>query len=494
MIARALLVLLAFAATAHAQVPRPNIIFILTDDLAWNLVPHMPHVQAMQKQGVTFANYFVTDSLCCPSRASIFTGRYPHNTGIYRNTGRDGGYQAFRALGNDQSTFATALAAVGYRTGFLGKYLNGYQPRHNDPIPPGWTAWFTAGNAYKEFDYDLSENGRLVHYGHADADYLVDVQSKLATQFIKDSAGKPFLIEIATFAPHAPYIPAPRDANAFPGLQAPRSPAFGAMPDPSMPRWIQTHPGLPAAEIADIDRDFRKRAQSVQAVDTMIGALQAAVAAAGQAQNTYVVFSSDNGYHMGEHSLRPGKMTAFDTDIHVPLIITGPGIPAGHVVTAITENIDLNPTFVELAGGTPAANVDGSSLVPFLRGQSPAGWRTLTLVEHRGPHADPEDPDAPARHSGNPPTYEAIRSTTLSYVEYATGEREYHDLASDPYEMRNTFAALPELQKGRLHATVAAMQSCRDAPSCRAAQRDLAAQPLAEQPTLQRRRRQPPRP
>src|SRR5262249_17762688 len=161
---------------------------------------------------------------------------------------------------------------------------------------------------------------------------LTDVLSHRAVDFIKRKAGEPFAIEIATFAPHAPYTPAPRDANALPGLRAPRSAAFNAAPDDHAPTWLRGRQPLSDADLATIDRDFRKRAQSVLAVDKMIGELQAAVAAIGETENTYFVFSSDNGYHMGEYRLLPGKMTAYDTDIHVPLIVTGPGIAAGRTV------------------------------------------------------------------------------------------------------------------------------------------------------------------
>ncbi|HEY4406430.1 MAG TPA: sulfatase-like hydrolase/transferase, partial [Xanthobacteraceae bacterium] len=129
---------------AAAGGKRPNIVFILTDDLALNLVQYMPHVVKMQKDGVTFANYFVTDSLCCPSRSSIFTGRFPHDTGIFVNTGREGGFQAFHNHHHEQMTFATALATAGYRTAMMGKYLNGYKPQTNPP-EPGWSLWEVAG-------------------------------------------------------------------------------------------------------------------------------------------------------------------------------------------------------------------------------------------------------------------------------------------------------------------------------------------------------------
>jgi N-acetylglucosamine-6-sulfatase len=449
---------------------RPNIVFILTDDLALNLVQYMPHVIKMQKDGVTFANYFVTDSLCCPSRSSIFTGRYPHDTGVFKNTGIDGGYQVFHARGNDQTTFATALSAAGYRTAFMGKYLNGYEPRQ-DPIPPGWAHWVVAGNGYAEFRYVFNQDGQLVRHGMKPDDYLTDVVAALGVQFVKQKTGAPFFIEIATFAPHTPYTPAPRDANAFPGLRAPRTPAYDAPHDANAPRWLQAHPALTEADMAMIDRDFRKRAQSVLAVDKMIGELQAAIAAIGQEKNTYFIFSSDNGYHMGEFRLMPGKMTAYDTDIHVPLIVTGPGVPAGVTVQEVVENIDLCPTFTDLAGAAAPASVDGISLVPFLRAQNVEAWRTFTLVEHHGPVRDVVDPDMPSVRSGNPTTYEAIRSRTALYVEYADGEKEYHDLATDPNELRNTFASLSAEQKAYLHATVVAMANCHDAKACWAAQR-----------------------
>jgi arylsulfatase A-like enzyme len=274
------------------------------------------------------------------------------------------------------------------------------------------------------------------------------------------------MIEIETFAPHAPYTPAPRDANAFHGLAAPRTPAFDAEPEVAAPKWLHTHPALSAADIAAIDRDFRKRAQSVLAVDRMIGELQAAVAAIGATRNTYFVFSSDNGYHMGEHRLMPGKMTAFDTDIRVPLIVTGPGVPAGLTIDVVAENVDLCPTFTELGGARAPAHVDGRSLVALLHGATPADWRAAALVEHRGPHNDPADPDAPALRSGNPTTYEALRSAQSLYVEYVDGEKEYHDLAADPQEIHNGYAALPNSEKATLHAMLQTMQGCRDAKSC----------------------------
>ena len=446
----------------------PNIIFILTDDLSINLLQFMPHVLKMERNGATFTNYFVTDSLCCPSRSSIFTGEFPHNTKVFGNLEPDGGYGGFNAHGNEPNTFAVALQRIGYKTAMLGKYLNGYEPTRNGGAT-GWNEWDVAGLGYHEFNYALNENGKVVFYGRQRRDYLTDVLSHIGVKFIQKSQGSPFFMEIATFAPHSPYIPAPRDAGAFVGLIAPHTPAFDAAPDANAPKWLTRFPPLSASDLVSINRKFRLRARSVLAVDQMISNLRAAVAAAGQEKNTYFIFSSDNGLHMGEHRLMPGKMTAFDTDIHVPLVVTGPGVAPAHVIDEIAENTDLCATFAELAGAGAPATVDGRSLVPLLRGEQVPEWRTLALIEHHGPLnrlTEDDDPDVPAKRSGNPPTYEAIRARDSVYVEYDDGTREYHDYASDPYELRNTFSKLSPKAKASLHAAVDALRICHGAQAC----------------------------
>ncbi|WP_336158381.1 sulfatase family protein [Amycolatopsis sp. VC5-11] len=469
------LLALTVASTAVACVPgqpaaaggKPNIVLVLTDDLSMNLLPYLPHVQEMARNGTSFANYTVTDSLCCPSRSSLFTGMVPHDTGVFTNGGEDGGYRVFHGRGDDKSTYATSLQQAGYRTAMMGKYLNGYQPK-SDGIPPGWNEWDVAGNGYREFDYDLNENGTVKHYGKKPADYLVDVMADKAARFVASSAADhtPFAMELATFAPHGPYTPAPRDAGAFPGLTAPRGPAYDTLPS-SPPSWLASRTPLTDREKQTIDKDFRKRAQAVQSVDKMIGTVQAALDKAGVRGNTDLVFTSDNGYHMGEYRLTPGKQTAFDTDVHVPLVVTGPGVKAGATVDQPAENIDLRPTFEALAGAPTPAPVDGESLVPLLNGTAPPAWRTVGLVEHHGPDFDKNDPDKPAKNSGNPTTYEAIRSTAYTYVEYADGAKEYYDRTTDPQELHNTAAQLPPDKAQQLHDTLRAMASCHGAAACR---------------------------
>ena len=273
---------------ARAAAKQPNIVFVLTDDLSWDLVRFMPHVQAMQKDGVTFSRYYVTDSLCCPSRSSIFSGRFPHNTGVFTNMAPDGGFGVFNGRGEERSTWATSLQAAGYRTAMMGKYLNGYEPAglvKGKPlyIPPGWNEWDVAGNGgYPEFNYNLNENGKLVHYGNRPQDYLVDVMSGKAVSFINQAAGdrKPFAIELATFAPHSPFTPAPRDSGRFPGLKAPRDPSFNR-PNTNAPRWLAARRRLTPKQVSDIDIRYRKRAQAVQAVDAMIANIEATLKARG---------------------------------------------------------------------------------------------------------------------------------------------------------------------------------------------------------------------
>jgi N-acetylglucosamine-6-sulfatase len=453
-------------APARAAV-RPNIVFVLTDDLSMNLLPYLPHIRAMQRRGTTLSHYYVVDSLCCPSRTAIFTGEYPHDNGVFTNSGRQGGYAAYMAHQDQKRSYAVSLQQAGYRTGFMGKYLNGYQA--TDPVPPGWDSWAAVGAGYHEFDYDMSVDGRLEHYGHEPQDYLTDVLSHRAGDFIDGAAseGKPFMLEVATFAPHAPYVPAPRHASALPGLTYPRTPGFDEVPD-NAPSWLAGRARLASAETAQIDQIFRKRAQAGLAVDEMVAHLEDLLAARGVADNTYLVFSSDNGYHMGENRLLPGKQTAFDTDIHVPLVVVGPGVPHGRVADQLASNIDLAPTFEALAGATTPSTVDGVSLVPLWHGRSPALWQRAVLIEHHHPGRAGYDPDRQNPRSGMPPTYEAVRTSNALYVRYADGEQEYYDTTRDPYELHNLAAdGIPPL----LLMQLSALQSCHGAAQCPAAGR-----------------------
>ncbi|HWD74685.1 MAG TPA: sulfatase [Solirubrobacteraceae bacterium] len=462
------------AAPPSAGGRRPNIVFVLTDDLSMDLIRFMPQVQALEARGMTFNDYFVSDSLCCPSRASIFTGDFPHDTGVWTNAGAVGGMSAFFSHGDERSTFNLALQRAGYRTAMMGKYLNGYlegpyrSPLPNRYVPQGWNEWDVAGWGYPEFGYPMNIDGTVHHFGHRPRDYLTEVLARRGVRFIDGSArsGHPFFLELATFSPHSPYTPAPRDAHSFPGLRAPRPPSFDELPvDP--PNWLAGHPPLTAPQLDRIDQVFRRRVQAVQSVDDMIARVQEALRRQGLLDNTYIVFSSDNGLHTGEYRMMPGKLTGFDTDIHVPLVVAGPGVPADSSTNAMTENTDLADTFAAI-GGTSLAD-DGHSLLGLLQGQTPSDWRTAILVEHHHPMPSYSDPDLQPGVSGNPPSYEAMRTKRFLYVEYIDGEREFYDLQSDPYELDNLAAGLPSSRLASLHAQLIRLEDCHGATGCWAA-------------------------
>jgi arylsulfatase A-like enzyme len=259
---------------------------------------------------------------------------------------------------------------------------------------------------------------------------------------------------------------------SFPGLIAPRTALFDAPQASPAPAWLSPAPLTPV-EIAGIDRDFRLRAQSVQAVDRMIGELRAQLTALGIAQNTYFVFSSDNGFHMGERRLAPGKQTAWDHDVRVPLVVVGPGVPPGSSVHDLAANVDLRPTFQELAGAPVGSRVEGRSLVPFLRGTPPAIWRTMTLVEHKGAYTQVADPDFQGARQGKPPSYVALRFPDALYVQFDSPRfaPEYYDLTTDPDERFNVFATLPPERQTQLAAQAALMRACSGAASCQTADR-----------------------
>ena len=264
-------VLVAVWLAPAASAAPPNIVFVLTDDLAWNLVQYMPHVQDLQRRGMTFSRYFVTDSLCCPSRSSIFSGRYPHNTGVFTNKSPDGGFDEFHARGEEGSTFATDLQGAGYRTAMMGKYLNGYMPGNAVDgrrlyIPPGWNEWDVAGNGYGEFNYNLNQDGQLVHYGLQPQDYLTDVVGGRAVSFINGGRRRRSAVR-----PGGGDVRPARALHAGAAQRAATSPAWARPADPrsttrtpDAPRWLSGHAPLSPQQINQIDTAFRKRAQSVR--------------------------------------------------------------------------------------------------------------------------------------------------------------------------------------------------------------------------------------
>src|SRR5262249_5247511 len=468
---------------------KPNIILVLTDDLDRNLgtLEQLPKLRDMLAgQGMAFPNSFVSESLCCPSRASIQRGQYVHNHQVLGNNAPDGGFEKFHALKEEESTIGTWVKAAGYRTGFMGKYLNGY-PNTAAPtyVPPGWDDWHSpaAGNPYSEYNYTLNENGTLVSYGQQPQDYLTDVLARKALDFIRKAATdqRPFFLFVATYAPHQPATPAPRHGQAFPGAKAPRPPSYNEADVSAKPAWVQSWALLTQPQEARMDALYRRRLQSMLAVQDLVEHLLDTLRTTGQLEHTYIMFASDNGFHMGAHRLHAGKLTAYEEDIRVPLFVRGPDVPAGRTREELVGNVDLAPTVAELAGASMPNFVDGRSLVPLLwDGARPERWRGAFLIEQeethfrRGPAPRQvlEPPDqfeqTMAQRGQGVPAYAALRTATHTYVVYANGERELYDLHADPYELDNMSTKAERGLVNRLDAWLNALRKCRGA-ECRTA-------------------------
>jgi N-acetylglucosamine-6-sulfatase len=480
--------------TTTAASVHPNVLFVLTDDLDLGEIDQMPILKSeMADQGVSFSNYFASVSLCCPSRTTTLRGQYSHNTGVETNGGINGGFETAHRLGLENSTIGTWLQSAGYGTALIGKYLNGYPDTvAKTYVPPGWTDFVSpaAGNPYSQYNYTLNDNGTLVHHGDAPSDYGTDVYVGQTERFIRQSAAddKPFFAYLAVYAPHQPATPAPEDVGRFAGAKAPRTPAYNAVDVKGKPQFIQNLPLMTPKVQRRVDSLYQRRIESLQAVDRGIGHLIDTLKSTGQLNDTYLVFTSDNGFHLGQFRMPAGKQTAYDFDIHLPLIVRGPGVPAGRTADQLVGNIDLAPTFAAMAGATTPSFVDGRSFLSLAEDPSSSGeWRNAYLVEHwkeidqanrDGAPLEPGDIDqggatVPARTSraalNNIPEYHAVRTLKYLYVEYSTGERELYDLHADPYELDNLVStASPELLR-TLSSEVTALKDCK-AASCRTAE------------------------
>ena len=476
--------------TANIGPPEhPNVILILTDDLDVDSISHLPNLRSLLiERGTTFENAFVTDSLCCPSRATILRGQYAHNHEILSNEPPHGGSGKFRALGHEDSTVATWLKSAGYRTVLFGKYMNGYEGTR---VPPGWDDWYAVSGNYTSTR--LNENGRLVDYD-PEQYHLDDVLAQKATDYVRDPSGnvpsfllpdKPFFMWLGTKAPHQPADPAPRHADALAKVSLPKPPSFDEADVSDKPDWIRDNPPLSPEQSSYMEDLYRKRLQSMLAVDEMIGQLTDTLRESGELDDTYIFFTSDNGYHMGQHRLTTGKWTAYEEDIRVPLIVRGPGVPEGAKLEHLVLNNDLAPTFAELGGAEVPSFVDGRSLVPLLKHTPPSlkDWRQAFLVEAAselgGVEADPtvEDGSPELPLSGDPfperrwghPALEALRTEEGLYVEYETGERELYNLREDPYQLENRYGMAGPGLIGRAQGWLEALRGCAGA-TCRAAE------------------------
>jgi N-acetylglucosamine-6-sulfatase len=440
---------------------RPNIVFVMTDDLDKRSMQDLSGIrEVMGSNGTTFQNAYVTYSLCCPSRATILRGQYPHNHQIIGNALPEGGEKKFRDLGLDRSTLATWLHDAGYQTKYIGKYMNSYNSLYK---PPGWDEWYAMiGNHWNLSDPTtgkMNDDGQETTLGGHSNDVFADK----ASDFIRRSSVNPapFFVVVGTAAPHAPPDVAARHQNSFVDTPLPSPDNFNEDDLSDKPEWVQSNDTLSPAEIEDMQTLYRERLRSMLSVEDLLEQTIATLRQTRELGNTYIFFTSDNGFHLGEHRLRvtapADKRTPYEEDIGVPLMVRGPGVPAGAVRQELVLNNDFAPTIAELAGARTPAFVDGRSFAPLLTGSEPYASRSAFLEEGWFK----EDRSLT-------PTYKGVHTQKHMFTEYVdTGEHELYDLVADPYQLESiTQADNPQLYS-TLQARLDALRSCSRA-ICRA--------------------------
>jgi N-acetylglucosamine-6-sulfatase len=446
------------AGSTAAQVdPRPNIVVVMTDDQTVADLEAMPRVQQLLgAAGVTFDRSYVSYPVCCPSRATYLSGQYAHNhhvLGLYPPTGGYGRFDAREAL-------PVWLERAGYHTAHMGKYMNGYGGETPADPPRGWSEWYGAVgySTYRMWGYTLHENGENYTYGSRfDEDprlYQTDVLAAKAADVIerRAAAPAPLFLSVAFLAPHHEgdsirtftghlVRPAARHKGVLTDKPLPLPPAFNEADVSDKPSFIRRRPPLDAAQIDHITRHYHDRQESLLAVDEAVARITGALERAGALDDTYIVFTSDNGYLQGEHRVPSGKVLPYDPSSKVPLIVRGPGLPAGARSQALVGNVDLAPTLLELAQAEPGRIIDGQSLLPFAREPWRESARALLHETGGRRFAFGPEQDAPGAPAAEPVlNYKAVRTSRWLYVRYDSRERELYDLRSDPQQLQSLHA------------------------------------------------------
>ena len=396
---------------------------IVTDDHRADMIDLMPILGSeLMAKGTTFSNAFVVNSLCCPSRATMLTGRYSHSTGVYTNGGTHGGFASFQ----DASTLATWLDDAGYRTGLVGKYLNGYADP--DYVPPGWDRWAAVTGPVRYYDYTMTLDGETASFGSAPEDYQSDVLGGLADGFIRGTdASEPLFLWFAMFAPHTKAIPAPRHATALSTFPRSRPPNLNEADVSDKPAWVQALP-----QSTTLDSIRRQQYRTLLAADDAIGTILSALSDTGRLQETLLVFIGDNGWSQGSHRWT-GKEAAWEESIRVPLVLRYDPITqeVARTDSRMALNLDVAQTVASVAG-VEAPGAEGASLLPLLDGSPDVAWRDAFLIEHLATSTRDVIP-----------TYCAVRTDTAKYIRYATGEEELYDLEADPFELESLHESDP---------------------------------------------------
>jgi arylsulfatase A-like enzyme len=498
------------AGSAQARAPikgRPNFVVVQTDDQTMSElyaayrpgggaeVRAMPYTLGLiADKGVTFTRYYVSYPLCCPSRVTLLTGRYAHNHNVRGNVPPNGGYPGFASRSAFTQNIATWLNRAGYRTIHIGKFLNGYGDAPYDDgktVPPGWDAWHSVLHADSEhffYGYTLNDNGSIDgpfgdsgssetrEYGKRDdfgcpnapldgqpCLYETDVFNRLASEELSATPpSRPFYMQVDYTAPHGDFRrpagpePATRHYDSFLGAPVPhtRTQGFDEGNVNDKPRFIRQAPFLTPTDNHTYRVAYQKSLESLRSVDEGVKLIVDTLGALHRLRNTYIIFTSDNGFFFGEHRLNGGKFLAYEPSTHLPFLMRGPGIKPGTRSGELTANFDIAPTVLELAGVKPDASLDGRSLYPYahdpaLRSNRPILFESFVEtndVEENGggpasaPATSGRATAGPVAHPSivaPPKDYYGIRLGRYKYIEWPDREKELYDLVKDPYELNN---------------------------------------------------------
>ncbi len=449
------------------QDTRPNIVVIAVDDMAETDLQQMPITrQLVGDAGVRFSNSVAPTPLCCPSRVSLLTGQYMHNHGVRGNGSGvypEGGYQGFDSDGN---TLATWADDAGYQTAFVGKYLNGYGVTGFPArVPPGWHDWHgERGDSYRRVS--VYENGNENVYPHT---YRTTFTTNVATRRIREHVPEtdPLMMFVWHFAPHGGRpiesddpkvtldrnvgtpVPARADRDSFAGTPAPRDPSFNERFIRDKPEYVKKRPRFDPIDRQALDELYQQRVETLQAVDRSVGRIVRTLESTGELDNTVLAFTSDNGFMLGQHRVLQGKMMPYEPGIQVPLLIRGPGFPAGVVRHQLVGTPDLAFTLARLAEAEQQRVLDGASLLRMASSPKALARRDIVL-------------EGAPRERGGTLKFLGLRTERYTYVEYPTGERELYDLQRDPYQLRNLIgrpSTDPELVQ-RLAQQLDEMRDC----------------------------------